>query len=276
MGYKATTFNVIESAEYVPVVGIIADDVLCVDRNGIGVRVAEFGAGSDEVEAQVYEWYGVQRQTLVSNEYIIVLSDVVTTERSTLYEFGPNVQEGRTYSLYYSGYIAKYTAQAGDDASALRDGIKAALEAVSWPSFTVICTPESTNRLGIQISNPVVNFTIYIGRQKFKKGYWCVLNSTNYIIYGEEDFDNYPVLPALAINYMFSDLIPITGTIQNYLREPLTGIAYNSTSAGTTNIAAIPSGGLVPFNSCVIDEPSQRIYFSDVLGIGEKIKVFQK
>ena len=276
MGYKATTFDVTEVADYVPVGGVIANKVLCVDRNGIGVRVATFGAGSVSVSAQVYEWYGVQRQTLQNGEYIIVLSDSITTVRDTLYEFGANVQAGRTYALFYQGYIAKYTAQAGDDATDLRNGLKTALEAVSWPSFTVTCTSVSTNRLAVQISLPSVNFIIYIGRQKFKKGYWCTLNSINYIIYGEEDFDAFPVLPPLAINYIFADLISLTGSVETYLREPLTAISYTSTSAGTTDISAVPSSGLVPFNSCVVHEPSQRIYFSDLLGIGEKIKVFQQ
>jgi len=32
----------------------------------------------------------------------------------------------------------------------------------------------------------------------------------------------------------------------------------------------------VPANECVVSEALQRIYFSDTLGLGEVIKVFQK
>jgi hypothetical protein len=65
--------------------------------------------------------------------------------------------------------------------------------------------------------------------------------------------------------------------VAQYIDEPLTGRTLTTaTGGGTTDIIAFAGTINVPANECVISEALQRVYFSEILGLGEVIKVFQK
>jgi hypothetical protein len=277
MGYRATTYNVSSVLPYVSVFDVIASKVLVVDRNGIGVKVASgFNAGSTTVDVIEFNWYAVKRQGLDTDEYINIISQTITTQRTTVYAIGATIVTGRTYSFYYGNNIAKYTAVAGDTSADVLSDLRDAIIGITWGAFTVTATLLTSTTLEIVISNTGVDFRIYIGQQKWKYGYKCVLNSKEYLISLDVETIAAPTLPIPELTYNFTDLLGISGSMQSYLQEPLSAITYTEFNDGTTEIYGISSSVNVPQGTCVIDEPAQRIYFDSNLGIGERIKVFQQ
>jgi hypothetical protein len=274
--YGSRTYTVLAEQAYIDVVGMVAQDVVIIDRNGIGVRhTAAFG-GTQTADVYTYEWYGVRLGSLSSGNYLITISNILSGgNRTILYEFGPTPTAGSTYSVYYGSIIAKYTVQSGDNTTAVRNGLKAAIDAASWGT-TVTTSSVSTNRLQVNITGAVVNFTTQLGTQKFKKGRYTTLSGVNYIIIEQESPTAYPTLPAVAASYAYTALVPIVGTVQNYLNEPLTASTYSASLTTTTQITGIPVVGSVTPGQAVVDESAQRIWFDSNLNIGEVIKVFQK
>jgi len=182
---------------------------------------------------------------------------------------------GTVYSVYYGSIIASYVAQTGDTTQDVRDGLKAAIDGESWGT-TVTTTNISTNRLQVDITGTTVNFSVQVGTQKYKKGYYTTIAGINYILVEAESTSAYPVLPALGVSYAYSLLVPISGTVEQYLNQPNTVYTYSESTTGTTDITAIPQVGSVPSNKCVVDQNQQRVWFDANLNIGEIIKVFQK
>jgi hypothetical protein len=274
--YGSRTYTVLAEQAYIDVVGMVAQDVVIIDRNGIGVRhTAAFG-GTQTADVYTYEWYGVRLGSLSSGNWLITISNILSGgNRTILYEFGPTPTAGSTYSVYYGSIIAKYTVQSGDNTTAVRNGLKAAIDAASWGT-TVTTSSVSTNRLQVNITGAVVNFTTQLGTQKFKKGRYTTLSGVNYIIIEQESLTAYPTLPAVAASYSFASLVPIVGTVQNYLNEPLTASTYSASLTTTTQITGIPVVGSVTPGQAIVDESAQRIWFDGNLNIGEQIKVFQK
>jgi hypothetical protein len=274
--YGSRTYTVTDSQPYIDTVGVIAQDVVIIDRNGIGVRHTVAFGGTQTADVYTYEWYGVRLGSLSSGNWLITISNILSGgNRTILYEFGPTPTAGSTYSVYYGSIIAKYTVQSGDNTTAVRNGLKAAIDAASWGT-TVTTSSVSTNRLQVNITGAVVNFTTQLGTQKFKKGRYTTLSGVNYIIIEQESLTAYPTLPAVAASYSFASLVPIVGTVQNYLNEPLTASTYSASLTTTTQITGIPVVGSVTPGQAIVDESAQRIWFDGNLNIGEQIKVFQK
>jgi hypothetical protein len=274
--YGSRTYTVTDSQPYIDTVGVIAQDVVIIDRNGIGVRHTVTFGGTQTSDVYTYEWYGVRLGSLSSGNWLITISNILSGgNRTILYEFGPTPTAGSTYSVYYGSIIAKYTVQSGDNTAAVRNGLKAAIDAASWGT-TVTTSSVSTNRLQVNIMGAVVNFTTQLGTQKFKKGRYTTLSGVNYIIIEQESGTAYPTLPAVAASYSFASLVPIVGMVQNYLNEPLTASTYSASLTTTTQITGIPVVGSVTPGQAIVDESAQRIWFDGNLNIGEQIKVFQK
>lgn len=276
MGYKANTYTVIDALPYVPVVDVQEAKILVVDRNGIGVRLSpNFDNTPLAVDVYVYEWYGVKLGSLSSGNRLIVISNsIVSGNRTIIYEVGPTPIVGSIYSVFNGANYAKYKVQTGDGTTAVRNGLKTAIDAVSW-GFTVTTTAVSTNRLQLAITG-TQNYTSQLGTEKYKKGRYCFIQGTYYLINELESTTAMPTLPALAASYNFPALTALVSTPQIYLSEPLTTIIYSASLVGTTNILGVSSSVNVPANTCVLDEPNQRLYFDADLALGEKIKVFQK
>jgi hypothetical protein len=273
--YGARTYNVVAADPYIDVVGLTAQDVIIVDRNGIGIKHGITFGGTQTVNIFTYEWYGIKLGSLSSGNYLITISNTVSTNRVILYEFGPTPVAGTVYSVYVGSTIAKYRVQAGDNTAAVRTGIKAAIDAASW-STVVTTSNVSTNRLQVTITSPLVNFTTHLGTEKYKKGRYVNISGINYIVTELEGTTAYPTLPAVAASYAFANLIPLTGTVEDYLSEPLTKSVYSDSLTTTTSITGIPTFTSVNPGECIIDESAQRIWFDGNLNPGEIIKVFQK
>ncbi len=274
--YGARSYSVVSAQPYIDVVGIVAGNVIIVDRNGIGVKHAVTFGGTQTQNVYTYEWYGVRLGSLSSGNWLITISNSLSSgNRTIIYEFGPTPTVGSTYSVYYGSTIAKYTVQSGDNTTAVRNGLKTAIDATSWGT-TVTTSSVSTNRLQVNIMGAVVNFTTQLGTQKFKKGRYVTLSGVNYIIIEQESPTAYPTLPAVAASYSFTALTPITGTVESYLQESLTEYTYTDSLTTTTNITDIPVVTSVNPGECVVDESAQRVWFDSDLNFGEIIKIFQK
>lgn len=266
----------LQELPYIDTVGVVAQDVVIIDRNGIGVKHTFSFGGTQTHDVYTYEWYGVRLGSLSSGNWLITLSTVLSGGiRTILYQFGPTPTVGSTYSVYYGSTIAKYTVQAGNNTAAVRNGLKAAIDAASWGT-TVTTTSISTNQLQVVIQGATVNFTTQLGTQKFKKGRYVTISGINYIIIEQESPTAYPTLPAVAASYAYTALTPIVGTVQAYLSEPLTASTYSASLTTTTQITGFPLVGSVNPGEAVVDESAQRIWFDGNLNFGEKIKVFQK
>jgi hypothetical protein len=274
--YGARTYNIVAVQPYIDVVGIVAGDIVIIDRNGIGIKHSTAFGGTQTVNVYTYEWYGIRLGSLSSGNYLITISNTLTGgNREILYEFGPTPVAGTTYSVYYGSTIAKYRVASGNTTTNVRDGLKAAIDAATWGT-TVTTTSVSTNRLRVNITGSTVNLVTQLGTEKYKKGRYTTISGTNYIIIEQEAATAYPTLPSVAASYAFNSLTAITGTVEAYLSEPLTAYTYTDSLTTTTSITGIPVVGSVTAGECVVDETAQRIWFDSNLNFGEIIKVFQK
>lgn len=274
--YGSRTYNVVAVQPYINVVGIVAGDVIVIDRNGIGLKHTTAFGGTQTQNVYTYEWYGVRLGSLSSGNYLITIYNSLSGgNREILYEFGPTPTVGSTYSVYYGSIIAKYRVQSGDNTAAVRNGLKSAIDAATWGT-TITTTSVSTNRLRVNITGSTVNLTTQLGTEKYKKGRYTTISGVNYIIIEQEAATAYPTLPAVAASYAFTSLTPITGTVEQYLSEPLTAYTYSASLTTTASITGIPVVGSVTPGQCVVDETAQRVWFDSDLNFGEIIKIFQK
>lgn len=271
------TYIVPQAQAYVDTTGIVADDVMVVDRNGIGVRHSDtFNTAPEEKDIVAYQWYGVRQVVRPPGTYLIEISEVLgSTDRTYVFRVGPSPSLGYTYTLYFGTILAVYTSQAGDTATDVRDGLVGAVNAQTW-GVSVTATAQSTNELEVVVDDTTTTLTNLVGKERWKNGYYTTISGVNYIVLEQQNDTAQPSLPALAASYDFDDLNAIPSTIQTYLQEPLTIIAFSESVAGQADIDKIPQVGSVPFNECVVYEQGQKIYFQLPLEAGEIINVISK
>jgi hypothetical protein len=274
--YGGRSYTALAAQPYLDVVGLVAADVIVVDRNGIGVKHGTVFTGTETVSVKTYEWYGVKQETGTTSNYLMTLTNsIVGGNRVIVFRVGPTPVVGTVFAVYYGSIIAQYVVQSGDTAQDVRDGLKSAIDGQSWTT-TVTTTNIGTNRLQVDITGTDVDMAVQFGSQKYKKGYYTTIAGINYILVEAESPTTWPSLPALGVSYAYSLLVPITGTVEDYLSQPLTVYNYTESTTGTTDITAIPSVTGVTFNECVVDQNQQRVWFWENLAVGEKIKIFQK
>jgi hypothetical protein len=272
--YRSLEFTAASELDYIPVSGVVEADVIKVTRSGKDIRITDFDNAPLEVDVYSFQWYGVDTDiTLDSGAYILQVYNSVSTFRTVLYEIGPTVGVGYVYVFKNGTNIASYAAGALDTAEDVRDGIETAINAVSW-GFTVTTLAIGIDQLRVTFSN-TEDFETFIGRSTYKTGYYCTISGSDYLIYYADSPTAYPTLPSVAASYEFLDL-DLAGDIEAYLDDPNTDNTFSETLVDTTDINAVPGVDTVPDQFCVVDGISQRVYFWEVLGIGENIKVYQK
>jgi hypothetical protein len=271
------TYIVPAPQSYVDTSGIVAADVMVVDRNGIGVKHSTaFNTGTSSQSIKAYQWYGVRPQTRPPGTYLIEISEVIgSTDRTYVFRVGPVPTAGWTYTLYFGAILAVYTAQAGDTATDVRDGLVAAVNAQTW-GVSVTATAQSTNELEVVVDDTTTTLTNLVGKEKWKNGYYVTITGVNYIVLEQESTTSQPALPAVAASYNFTALNIMPSDIQTYLTEPLYITSFSESVAGTANINGVPIVGNVPANECVVYQFGQKIYFELPLLAGEIINVISK
>jgi len=271
------TYIVPAAQSYVDTSGIVAADVMVVDRNGIGVKHSTaFNTGSSSQSIKAYQWYGVRPQTRPPGTYLIEISEVIgSTDRIYVFRVGPVPTAGWTYTLYFGAILAVYTAQAGDTATDVRDGLVAAVNAQTW-GVSVTATAQSTNELEVVVDDTTTTLTNLVGKEKWKNGYYVTITGVNYIVLEQESTTSQPALPAVSASYNFTALNIMPSDIQTYLTEPLYITSFSESVAGTANINGVPVIGNVPANECVVYQFGQKIYFELPLLAGEIINVISK
>lgn len=262
---------------YVDTSGIVAADVMVVDRNGIGVKHSTaFNTGTNGEDIKAYQWYGVRPQTRPPGTFLIEISEVIgATDRTYVFRVGPSPTAGWTYTLYFGAILAVYTAQAGDTATDVRDGLVAAVNAQTW-GVSVTATAQSTNELEVVVDDTTTTLTNLVGKEKWKNGYYVTITGVNYIVLEQESTTSQPALPAVSASYNFTALNIMPSDIQTYLTEPLYITSFSESVAGTANINGVPIVGNVPANECVVYQFGQKIYFELPLLAGEIINVISK
>ena len=155
------TYIVPAAGSYVDTSGIVAADVMVVDRNGIGVKHStSFNTGTNSESIKAYQWYGVRPQTRPPGTYLIEISEIIgSTDRTYVFRVGPSPSAGWTYTLYFGSILAVYTSQAGDTATDVRDGLVAAVNAQTW-GVSVTATAQSTNELEVVVDDLTTTLTI--------------------------------------------------------------------------------------------------------------------
>jgi hypothetical protein len=271
------TYIVPAPGSYVDTSGIVAADVMVVDRNGIGVKHSTaFNTGTSSQSIKAYQWYGVRPQTRPPGTYLIEISEVIgSTDRTYVFRVGPVPTAGWAYTLYFGAILAVYTAQAGDTATDVRDGLVAAVNAQTW-GVSVTATAQSTNELEVVVDDTTTTLTNLVGKEKWKNGYYVTISAVNYIVLEQESTTSQPALPAVAASYNFTALNVMPSDIQTYLTEPLYITSFSESVAGTANINGVPVIGNVPANECVVYQFGQKIYFELPLLAGEIINVISK
>jgi hypothetical protein len=271
------TYIVPAAGSYVDTSGIVAADVMVVDRNGIGVKhLTAFNTGTSSQSIKAYQWYGVRPQTRPPGTYLIEISEVIgSTDRIYVFRVGPVPTAGWTYTLYFGAILAVYTAQAGDTATDVRDGLVAAVNAQTW-GVSVTATAQSTNELEVVVDDTTTTLTNLVGKEKWKNGYYVTITGVNYIVLEQESTTSQPALPAVSASYNFTALNIMPSDIQTYLTEPLYITSFSESVAGTANINGVPIVGNVPANECVVYQFGQKIYFELPLLAGEIINVISK
>lgn len=277
--YKSYQFTVTEVQPYLPIFGIYADDVVVVDRNGIGIKHSQTFGGAVNKTVYTYEHYSIKQVTISSSNYLIPVVDEIvffpSTERTMVFEFGPTPTVGIVYSLYFDQTVAKYKVQVGDTTEDVRDGIQAAVNAASWGT-TIVTTPLYSNQLQLVITGDTVYPRYQLGEEKFKKGYYVIIDDVYYAFSQAVSLTAFPTLPAIAASYSINDITKITGTMESSLYEPYSQYFYSTSVGGSTAITDIPTVGSVNPGECVIDVFNQRIWFDGNLNFGEIIKLFVK
>lgn len=277
--YKAFQYTVTEVQPYLPIFGIYGDDVLIVDRNGIGIKHSNAFGGAVIKTVYTYEHYSIKQITISSGNYLIpVIDEIVyfpSTERTMVFEFGPTPTVGVVYSLYFDTVVAKYKVQVGDTTANVRDGLQTAVNAASWGT-TIITTALGSNQLQLVITGETVYPRYQLGQEKYKKGYYVLIDSVYYALYQAESLFAYPILPSIAVSYDVNDITKITGTMETSLYEPYSQYFYSTSVGGSTDITNIPTIGSVNPGECVIDVFNQKIWFDGNLNFGEIIKLFVK
>jgi len=271
------TYTASVNSDFITTSGIIADDVIVVDRNGIGVKHdTAFEAGTDTEDIIAYEWYGIQPQARPPGTFLIKISEVIgSTDRTYVFRVGSSPAAGWTFAVYFGPIIAKYTSQSGDTAEDVRDGIISAINAQTW-GVSVTATAQSTNEIEVVVNDIITALSLIVGKEKWKNGHFTVISSQNYMILEQSSTTAEPSLPAVAASYNFSAMTLINSGIEFYLQEPLFITSYSESVAGSASIDGIPVVGNIPFNECVVYEPEQRIYFHLPLQAGEIINVISK
>ena len=274
--FSAKVYTVPISRPYLEVSNLISDNVIVVDRNGIGVQHITYFPGSDTVDVKTYEWYGVKTETATFTNSLTILSNtIIGSDREIIIRVGASPIAGYVFSIYYDSIIASYLVQPGDTVQDVRDALIDAIDNESWTT-TVVATPIGLNRIQIDITGTTVDMLTKIGSQRYKKGYYVTIAGINYIIEEKVDANTWPTLSTLGSSYAYSLLFPLPGSVESYLNEPNTTYSYSESVTGSTEITAIPSASSVPYGQCVLDQFQQRIWFPDDLGYGELIKIFQK
>ena len=271
------TYIVPAAQSYVDTSGIVAADVMVVDRNGIGVKHSTaFNTGTSSQSIKAYQWYGVRPQTRPPGTYLIEISEVIgSTDRTYVFRVGPSPAVGWTFTLYFGSILAVYTSQAGDTATDVRDGLVAAVNAQTW-GVSVTATAQSTNELEVVVDDTTTTLTNLVGKEKWKNGYYVTITGVNYIVLEQESTTSQPALPAVSASYNFTALNIMPSDIQTYLTEPLYITSFSQSVAGTANINGVPIVGNVPANECVVYQFGQKIYFELPLLAGEIINVISK
>lgn len=274
--YGTKTYPVLLEQPYIDVYGMVSANVVCVDRNGIGVKHNTAFSGTETVDVKTYEWYGIKPETASFTNSLTVLSNsIIGSDRQIILRVGTAPVEGFVYSVFYDSIIASYVVQAGDTTEDVRDGLMAAIDNESWGT-TVVTSPISINRIQIDITGTTVDFTAQLGSQKYKKGYYVTIVGVNYIIEEKVSTTGWPTLSTLGASYAYSLLLPVAGSIETYLYEAGATYVYSESVTGSTEITAIPNADSVPTGECIVDQQQQRIWFSENLAFGEIIKVFQR
>ena len=271
------TYIVPAAQSYVDTSGIVAADVMVVDRNGIGVKHSTaFNTGTSSQSIKAYQWYGVRPQTRPPGTYLIEISEVIgSTDRIYVFRVGPSPAVGWTFTLYFGSILAVYTTQTDDTATDVRDGLVAAVNAQTW-GVSVTATAQSTNELEVVVDDTTTTLTNLVGKEKWKNGYYVTITGVNYIVLEQESTTSQPSLPAVAASYNFTALNIMPSDIQTYLTEPLYITSFSQSVAGTANINGVPIVGNVPANECVVYQFGQKIYFELPLLAGEIINVISK
>lgn len=274
IGYKS--YQVGDNLPYVNVNSVVADRVLVVDRNGIGVKHSSSFSGTETVDVKTFEWYGLKQETTTSTNYLSQLSNsIIGSDRQIILRVGPIPIPGFVFAIYYGSIIAQYLVQTGDTDEDVRDGLISAINGESWGT-TIVCTPIGINRIQLDITGTDVNPLIRVGSQLYRKGYYVTIAGINYILEEAQSTTGWPALSSVGASYAYALLNKIIGSVESYLFQPLTIINYSEAVTDTTDITAIPSATGVTFNECVVDELQQRIWFYENLNIGEIIKVIYR
>ena len=114
--------------DYMPVISIVASNVLVVDRNGIGVRHdASFQGAPTVANIKSFQWRGLYTNFVSTADFFIRITNLGNLTSTWL--IGPAPTPGVAYVIWLGDLTAFYITQTGDNVTNVRNGLVSAVNA---------------------------------------------------------------------------------------------------------------------------------------------------
>lgn len=283
-----TTVNT--TGDEISAAGITNAQALAVERNGTGLKIVSFGTETISAEPIFRFLYRSTNPSapVPSGAFMNLLGygsngDEYVAQVST----GSVVPEGSTYFITMQGVQVYYVSVAGDDRIDVQIGLKAAIDAATYPTEPVTVTVDHGIFHTLQIlqnvnSQPVLQYRPP-GYFIAKSGHFFNEGGSQYV-FDEQVNLGYetPTVPAVAASYDFNTY-GFTGVpnVLAYLFDPgyPVKVLYFTALHGTADITNFPDfGTTLAGHEVLIDEGSNIFRFGQPFELGnfEVITVLYK
>ncbi|NBW20283.1 MAG: hypothetical protein EBR82_71180 [Caulobacteraceae bacterium] len=146
--YGARTYNIVAVQPYIDVVGIVAGNIVIIDRNGIGIKHSTAFGGTQTANVYTYEWYTTVTTTSVSTNRLRVNITGATVNLTT--QLGTEkYKKGRYTTISGVNYII-----IEQEAATAYPTLPAVAASYAFNSLTAI-----TNTVETYLSEPLTAYT---------------------------------------------------------------------------------------------------------------------
>lgn len=277
---KDTSYTVDADTNETPGLGISNSGLIKVSKGGIGMRIVGQPTGTVSGNT-VIPYFSRYSNPAVANPVDAYISKSGTTflfDYITTIILGPTVIEGSIYMVSFFGVEVNYTAQAGDDPEAVLLGIKALIDAETYPDTVTTTAPFflganwKLNCTTPGETAPAVIVTLTpAGSYKTIRGYRTSINGRMYSVAQNVAYTyDYPAFPGLSDPLDFNNFVQMPtvpgfaiNTVRAFVYDPAYPVQNNLSATGVPVMydidnAPIPPSSLGP-NDVYLDSDADLI-----------------
>lgn len=277
-----------DAVNYVNVPVFDSANLLSVEREGIGLRIVEVNTTTTLPGQQIFKftYQAVNTSAPVQADEGITLFGqgfVGSTYRQSV-RIGTNVREGGTYFLTLQGITVFYVAQAGQNGIDIQNGLKALMDAQTYPDAVTVTTNVTIFSVMVIDQTVANNVTLDYkppGYYLSKSGLYFTFLGDAYIV-NEQRNEGYevPTVPAISASYDYNSAIN-AGIPIVYLFDPAypKRVFYLTSLYGTANIINVPNFNVTLLGHQVTHNPNTnqlRFGLDFMAGNPETIKIIYK